>query len=227
MKPLLILTLGISLITSCAPVYIPNVANVPLLSQKGELQVAVHAGTAGIDPQVAYAITNTVGIMANGSFRDSKSSESNDFHNHNFGELGIGYYTQIDETGRFEVFSGFGLGETNSQIISTFSNRVHAKYNKFFIQPSIGLTQKSVDFSFSTRYIFVSVNDLSNSNFDYTRSFIEPIATLKLGGNKIKAVVQLGLSLPINDKGSSIDFQPLLLSIGVHSRLGEFFNKKE
>jgi len=59
-----ILVFIILIINGCAPAYVPNVINTPLLSNKGEIQTSIHTGIAGFDPQFAYAITDHIGFMS-------------------------------------------------------------------------------------------------------------------------------------------------------------------
>ncbi|HRC89903.1 MAG TPA: hypothetical protein PK910_07795, partial [Bacteroidales bacterium] len=81
------------IINSCAPAYVPNVLNAPMLTNKNEVQAAVYIGTSGFDPQIAWAPTNHIGVMANASFMNSTSDSTENYHKHNFFEFGAGYYT--------------------------------------------------------------------------------------------------------------------------------------
>jgi hypothetical protein len=56
-------------LTSCAPAYVPNALNTPLFNNKGEIHIAANTGISGFDPQLAYAVTDNIGVMVNGSFR--------------------------------------------------------------------------------------------------------------------------------------------------------------
>ena len=214
-----IIALSISfvlILSGCAPTYVPTTVNSPLLTYKGELQVAVYAGTSGFDPQVAYALTDNIGLMLNGSFKDTKSDLSGDFHKHNFIELGVGYYLRFVSKGRFGIYGGYGLGNlqarTNSAI---FNNTSDVKLDRIFIQPEIGLVTDVVDLSYAMRIVIVGVNQ---DPLKYTRSFLEPAATVKFGYKHVKFVTQVGFSVPFNAT-NLIDHQPFMFSIGLHGRI--------
>ncbi len=211
-KNLIILGSIILSINSCAPAYVPNVLNVPLFSKKGEIQLAVNTGTAGFDPQVAYAITDHVGVMLNGSFSDRTFQESNDYHRHNFLEFGTGYYTKLEENIRVEVFVGAG----NGNVVTVNNTTINANLTRFFIQPSIGYSSNYFDFSFTTRLAAVNVKTGSIGN---TNLFIEPVLTTKFGSKYVKGMLQFGLSLPT--KSPEFNFLPFMLSVGLQIKLNQ------
>ncbi len=201
------------ILSSCAPMYIPNKVNAPLLSNKKELQASVNAGICGFDPQFAYALTDKVGLMLNGSFNNTKDDC------HKFVELGAGYYKSLDKTTRFEVFTGFGYGkyESNSDFIIlgsdvNYSSKVDAY--RFFIQPDIGITNKIIDASFTPRFVIFSA---TNKDISYNRTFLEPTLTFSAGYQYVKFIMQIGASFPLSS--SAIDYEPLILSVGIHARL--------
>ena len=200
---------------ACAPIYVPNVINAPLLSNKNELQASINTGTSGFDPQIAYAVTDNIGIMLNGSFKDSKSDSLEDYHKHQFGEIGIGYYKKLDENARFEVFTGFGYGKIKAYTEFAFLNDyVNLESYRFFIQPDIGITNKIIDASFSTRFI---VFNTINNNINYNRMFLEPALTFRVGYKYIKFSVQVGYSFALSS--SIINYEPFIFSIGLHAKL--------
>jgi len=211
----------ILIINSCAPAYVPNVINTPLLTNRGEVQAALHAGVSGFDPQFAYAITNHLGIMANGSFQNSTSDSTNNYHKHGFGELGLGYLRPLGTRGKFETFAGIGTGKIQALYENhLWASRSNVNITRYFIQPTIGITSKLIDFGFSTR---ISIVDLHNENASTTGVFAEPAVTAKLGWDHLKIVGQLGLSLPDNKENNVISYQPLLLSLGAQLNFGKVF----
>lgn len=201
----------------CAPVYIPNVVNTPMLSNKGELQAAVYTGVTGFDPQFAYAITNNLGVMLNASFANKTNDTLNNFHKHQFVETGVGYFTKIGESGRFETFGGIGYAKLKSD----YSNNLWISYTdlysyRLFLQPSIGAATDFFDGSFSTRFVYLS---LFQNNLNYNAFFIEPVITAKVGYKYVKAVFQLGFSFPVNSNEIIFSYQPLLFSIGIQAKI--------
>jgi hypothetical protein len=205
---------------SCAPVYVPNVINAPMLTNKGEVQVALHAGTSGIDPQFAWAITNNIGIMVNGSFQNSTSDSTTDYHKHSLGEIGLGYLRAIGQRGKFETFIGYGKGSIEALYKnSIWTSRSKVDMGRFFIQPTIGVTSKVIDLGLSTRISFVGITDGKDM---VNRVFAEPAVTAKLGWDHLKIVGQLGISVPFNDD-DVLNYQPLLFSVGIQGNFGKVF----
>lgn len=211
----------IILLSGCAPLYIPNTVNTPLLSNKGEIQGAVYAGTSGFDPQLAYAITDNIGIMLNGSFENSESDTTDDYHKHQLFELGVGYYKKLSDKGRFEIFGGYGFGNINVYTENAIFNSVtDVNSNKFFIQPAFGLSSKIFDFGFASRFVFIKIHD---DIVSYTRSYIEPALTVRVGWKQVKFAYQIGYSIPFN-KDAIIEYQPLMMSLGLHVNINKIFD---
>ena len=149
-------------ICGCATVYVPNVVNTPLLSNKGELQVSANLGTSGFDPQFAYAITDNIGLMLNGSFANRTSDSTSDFHKHSFVETGVGYYTSVGENGRFETFGGLGFGKLSAELDNNlWKSYADVSTLRFFIQPTIGASSSIFDGSLSSRMVMVNLSQNS------------------------------------------------------------------
>jgi hypothetical protein len=207
----------ILLLASCTPAYVPNTLNTPLMSNKGEIQVGANVGLSGFDPQASFAVTDHVGLMLNGSFRNSTSDSSDSFHKHVFLEGGCGYFTKIGSIGRFETFGGYGF----SKLQAYSENGIWASYadatcNRIFIQPAIGIATKVFDGSFATRMVMVDMHqaDMQNTGF-----FLEPALTLKLGYKYVKGMLQFGLSFPLNSEVIDFNYQPFLFSVGLQATL--------
>ncbi|MCK5823314.1 MAG: hypothetical protein KAG95_04875 [Bacteroidales bacterium] len=207
--------LVILIFQSCSPAYTPNVLNTPLLSNKGEFQAGIGTGISGVDPQFAYAITENIGIMLNGSFCNRKSSESsssNYYHNHNFVETAAGYYTKVSRNGRFSIFSGYGLGNVDAEYKSNLvSSQNNATIYRYFIQPDFGFTTTVFDGSIASRIVLVDVNKDGHSFSAYA----EPALTGRLGYKNFKFYLQAGLAIPLT-KSDNYDFQPLIFSLGIN-----------
>lgn len=220
MKTILYTILIALVINGCAPAYVPNVINTPLLTNKGEIQAAIHSGISGTDPQFAYAITDNIGVMLNGSFANRTLDSTNNFHKHEFIEIGTGYYTKIGESGRFETFTGYGFGKLKAN----FGNDLWITYtdvnsSRIFIQPTIGASTDIFDGSLSSRFVMVTMHQDSKRSSEY---FIEPVITSKVGYKYVKAVFQIGLSIPLNSEEINFSYQPLIFSVGVQG----YINKK-
>lgn len=199
--------------TGCVPSYVPNTVNAPLFSNKGEIQAAIYQGSAGIDPQVSYAISNHVGVLLNGSFANRTADSTDNFHKHKFVEIGGGYYNRIGGKGVFEVYGGFGVGNLEALYESgVFFDYAKVDMVRVFIQPTIGFTNDVFDGGFTPRVVAVN---LSQGNQNETGIFWEPVFTGKVGYRFMRFVFQAGLSLPINDQEFTFGYQPFIISIGV------------
>lgn len=186
----------LGIFTSCSPEYIPNMVNSPLFSNANEFQATISTGTSIFDAQVAYAVTDNIGIMVNGTYGDETSDSTDDFHKHAFIEGGLGYYNKIGAKGRYEIYGGYGIGTVEGLFENNlFDNDLtDARYNRFFIQPGIGISTGIFDGGFSPRFVMVQMNPhgMNFENGSY-KMFFEPVITSKIGFKYVKFVFRLVL----------------------------------
>ncbi|SEK73372.1 hypothetical protein SAMN04487910_0975 [Aquimarina amphilecti] len=211
------------LLNSCTSAYVPNTINTPLFNEKGEIQVAIHSGTSGLDPQLSYAITNHIGLQLNGNYFMNASNVSGKIFDHYYAEIAPGYYSKINSIFRFETYGGFGLGKMEVERENELWDvNTDINLNRIFIQSSIGLTNDIVDTSFTTRFAVVNLNQNSVKR---TGLFIEPVLTTKVGYKYVKAVFQFGFSFDLDTNNIYFrNSQPLLLSIGIQINPHKIFN---
>ncbi|MFK7953519.1 MAG: hypothetical protein AB8B73_11780 [Ekhidna sp.] len=184
--------------------------NTPIFKEKSEFQAAVYTGTAGFDTQVAYAATDNLGFMMNGSFEFDSESK---FLENYFLELGTGYFEKMGAKGVVEFYGGAGFGSIE---------RLSPDVNSFraFIQPALGWSFKTVELSIAHRVVYVNVNQNSISK---SAVFFEPAFTVKGGFKNVKLVMQGGISLHAIPEDIEFDYEPLMISLGIQARL----NKKK
>jgi len=223
---IIILILAFS-INSCAPAYVPNVVNAPLLNNKSELQASVHAGVSGTDLQLAYALTKNLGIMVNGSFIDNTSDSTNNYHKHNFFEAGLGYYTKFNQNGHFDIFGGYGYGiaDVKANILNT-DYITKATYHRYFIQPDFGFSSEFLDIAFAPRFVVANIKPEYFQYSHKTKLFVEPTGIVRLGYKYFYLTSQLGLSIPLT-KGTQQDIfesQPVIFSLGLQIKLGKIYD---
>jgi hypothetical protein len=129
------------LTTGCISSYMPNVPNVPMFTSQGELSAGAHATLKGnINFNTAYAVSDHVGVMLNGSMLSSQRKKR-DFR-HNLLEAGGGYFTTFGPQGNrvFEVYAGLGRGSSDriekerTEIGPITYDRREASFNKYFLQ---------------------------------------------------------------------------------------------
>lgn len=139
---------GLFILSGCSSVYIPNVPNTPMLSAQGELHTDAHITLKGNTSfNSAYAITDHIGIMLNGSVMN-REGDKKDFK-HNLLETGVGYFTTFgaDNSRIFEIYTGVGSGnsdrtfrdETSAGILS---DRQETKFGKWFLQANYSSKDK-------------------------------------------------------------------------------------
>lgn len=159
--------LALVVVTACAPVYVPNVRNSPMFTKGGEFQASVQVGN-GLETQASFSFTDHFGVMTNFSFLDRtrfNPDNQNDYHRHTLMEGGVGYFN--NEGPRFfEVFAGYGRGEGSSVdeyiFFGSQSTAATGKYERYFVQPAFGITNKEVDVSFVSRFSLVDFYAFSN-----------------------------------------------------------------
>lgn len=231
-KNIIILSL-VLLLASCAPVYVPNLRNSPMFVSGGEFQGTVQLGN-GFDAQGALSITNNIGVMGNFSYANRTDIDNVDqYHYHKLFEGGIGYFKNSGMT-CFEIFAGYGKGEGSGYdkftIFGTTEDiRAKGTFERYFIQPAIGLNKKMMNVSFVSRVSFVNMNqfsDLSNSVAvadNRTAVFLEPgvVGRLNFADRHMFFTFQGGTSLRVSDgQSSSWNHRPFQMGLGMGIRIG-------
>ena len=234
------------LVASCAPIYVPTTRNAPLFRGAGEFQGSAYL-TTGVDVQLAYALTDHIGVTGNYNILSQNQVLPEDpavpgmptsfQRKNNFGEVGLGYY-QSTRSKRFEIYGGYGMGQGTSYdnyyflakdfgvkaIVST------GKYSRFYIQPSIATNSKKFNMSFTLRVSAVEFSEFSSDGFTSTtvtknpdepiHVFVEPALTGKfpLAGN-LYGVFQLGLNTGVPSE-VYFDYVPLQFALGIQLKAG-------
>jgi hypothetical protein len=234
---ILVLIVLIAVFSSCTTtLYTSNTVNTPLLKQQGEVQISATPN----DLQTAFAVTDHVGIMANGFYRTYK--KDNYQHTGQLFEVGVGkYHPRIFDLLIFETYTGVGLGKVykqqefaqqdNSTQIGSFS----ANGAKIFFQPSIGVGSKFIDVALTPRFSLVKYTNFSSTNYpdanlqdDYlyddelTRGaylLADPALTVRAGYKFIKLQFQYGQTLNL---GKRIKHNTEFSSLGVMFDIGAY-----
>ncbi len=221
-----ILLILVGFLSSCVPAYIPNTVNTPLFTGKHELQANIGTGISGWDPQVAFSVTNHIGIMVNSSFAN-RNPDSTDFHRHAFVEGGAGYFISPVSSLVLEAYAGFGTGKVETYYKTW--GIANANIRRFFFQPSVGFTNKVFDASFTPRLVLVNIEDVIHDPAKVYHTgyqpFIEPTFTFKVGYKYVKFFTQFGFSFPIDNNHYSYDYQLLMFSMGIHATFGRKYQK--
>ncbi len=244
LKRLLFFILLLASFSSCKIMYIPNAQNVPMLEEKGDIKVEI----SNKDLQVAYGITNHLGIMANGYYNKNEWSVTSGTLDNEYAskrslvEGGLGYFTTFGNNGRFEVYGGAGYGNVVYDY-DLFDNEVLTESNTFginmlriFLQPAIGLQSDNVGFAFSTRLASVNFSNVDTVGYTPTEledeglheledemfMFLEPAITFRIGIKYAQLQLQPYYNLQISGP-SSINAKKFGFNFGLYLSIDDFF----
>jgi hypothetical protein len=215
---------GILFISCVPPVYIPNSLNTPLLKEKGGTNVGYNQSFAGHDFQTSYAISNSIGLMINGTYFSNVHGTHN--RKHKFAEFGIGHLSDSNKYLVGEIYFGAGLGSNsiNEEIFNLFASdeevRVNASYIRFFLQPVFGGHTEIFEGGFSLRMCYINFYKINHSNIDFPREKIlfEPAVFMRFGPPVFKFQTQFGLSFTPFQK-QDIFYEELIFGCGFNIRL--------
>jgi len=226
------------ILASCRSIeYYPTTYNAPLFTDGEQFECTVNWGKSGTEAQISLAPINHFGFIATGSYADRNSSsefnqDDNDsetddnFHKHMFGEAGIGYFTKIGTKASFEVYGGYGQGKTEGYNDDWITDYDRATYSKYFLQPTIGLTNDVFEGAFISRF---SMIDMKSKVHVYQSQtvFYEPGIVLKVGYKFVKFYSQIGLSVPIIEGDDELlyDHSVFNVSIGLNFSIGRNYFK--
>ncbi len=236
-------------LSSCKIMYIPNMENVPLFKEKGEVRATISTTNF----QAAVAVANNVGVMVNGYANNGSGevfSSQNDFQyisNRYFIEGAVGGFFPVEENFIFEVYAGGGVGYISyneNELYSIFggsNNGPFSKYSadiqKLFLQPNMGFTNENIDFALSFRFVGLKFSNIDTVNYtvkelideniyDLDRPiyfFIEPAITIRFGYKWAKFHVQTIYSK--NMSIEPINYRQLNVNFGIHINIAERYKK--
>jgi hypothetical protein len=202
--------IGIIQLPSCAPAYVPNAFNIPLVKNEHQVSLAAFGGTNGFDAQVSGAVYKHLALMGNYSHANNPQTgkDSSGFRKHNFTEGGIGYsFLKEEKPICLEVYTGYGMGNSASRAASSglYVNKgdvVSGDYSRYFLQADFGFTSSIIEVGAAVRGSYVDfVNysvDAGGSSKSYHNLadwYIEPVGFVRVGYKFIKAQFQIGASL--------------------------------
>ncbi len=228
--------------SSCSSgIYNPNSLNTPMLIQKNNTKLNLAVGTSGFDLQTAYAVTNQIGIMANGAitnydahYSDFKllgiSHPTDEKHRETFGELGIGFFSKKDTatTWRWEIYGGYGEGKTIQTMQTDGTLVFQSPYQKYFFQPALGNISGEFEFIWAFRYSYLTLGEIDwignvSNRRTIATNVLEPSFTARRGWKNIKFFYQIS-AIVSSDLGTTIKLVdphtlPIRFQIGVNVSL--------
>ena len=252
MKNIFLLILLALCLSSCTHYYyMPAVKNVPLFKEKNEYRLSGALATSQeIDAkeiQAAYSISNRFAIMANYMNANGGDLNSNNWGKGQYLEGAFGYYNNYQKNKVFQVFAGMGIGNQQHKYQeSSYSfmgsgaiyydiGSSDLSFRKYFIQPSIGYTNKIVDIAFTSGLGMLSFYNINNNiqsdrqpyldldaiEKNRNRFLLENALTLRLGWNYVKVQFQLQTSHQLGKP--SLKFEQGAASIGLSFAFADRF----
>lgn len=248
-----------ALLPACVTLYKPNVVQSPLLSRSGEGNLELSLGLSGsgtYNLQGSYAVNDKVALMVNGMGhrRDADINSGKEKLRIYSGEGGLGSFKTFGTKGNglLQLYGGTGLGRSNARMVNYPNSvpEVTANYQNFFMQPGIALNNPHFKLAFDLRANYVRVYNINanlydqfewwNTDFQFVKdtsiSFLnlEPVITIKAGGESLKFLFQTGLTIPVVNpdsyfavNNSDLLILPLFrLSAGISYSFGYEFGKK-
>jgi len=222
----------------CSPKYYsPNTQNVPLLSQKGEVNLSVAGNDNQVEFQGAYAITNGFAIQANGGLFVPKDLDNGDGGSGKFIEVGAGYFKPVTDKFVFELYGLVGSGSVENDLRSrattnpATTGKLSANIVRYGIQPNFGFKSKYFSAAISSRIVNLQYSNIDGSLVydgvnqqaylrDNSSNFlIEPALTLRGGVDLVKLQLQIGHSFNL----SNSDFRQdnTYATLGLNFRLAK------
>lgn len=221
------------LVSACKSTYLPNTRNVPLF-REGKEAMATVAVASGLDVQTAYALTDHVAIMANGNITGAtyQTNDGEDYQrNYSFGEAGLGFFGR-SRSARFEIYGGYGIGKgTSYEALYLFIDQgakaviATGKFNRIFLQPSIGTNGRNFNISLTSRFSMVRFTEFESEGIlkkpvEGYQLFLEPAltTTFKLAGN-LRGFFQLNVNAPI-PSDTYFEYERFNAAIGIQLHTG-------
>jgi hypothetical protein len=210
--------------------YMPNMANVPLHNEKGDLMISANTGFTGYNFQGSYAINEMFFANLNAAYTNMHRDSIN-FNRSSLGELGFGYYKILDKNRVvvFESSAGYGLASVSDKgLQGNFYGHLSSNYHKFYLQPSIGATTDYFDGALTARLTalkYFNYQDFLNpsESKDYypgVCAYLEPIATLRAGYKYLKLQIQVGFSLSLNNNHPlALQGFPIIANVGLSGHI--------
>jgi hypothetical protein len=237
--------------TGCKPnAYLPNTIHTPLLKEKGEVRATINLSNL----QLAYAITDHIGVMANGQYSTMSQSTTSgnivdeDISKQMLGEIGVGYFKPLGEYAVFEVYGGGGYGNVSINTKSTglvtgdFERTFTAPVSKIFIQPSIGLTNETFDIAFTPRLTGMNYGERKLDGFP-TNEFDRDNILVSDGLYSLKGMhmfFEPGVTFRVGIKwvkfqiqgfyvgqisGEETTYIPVQIHLGIHANIAKRYSK--
>lgn len=197
-----------SFFIACSPIYYsPATQNVPLFSDKKQLNVGVYTQDENfVELQSAYSPGKHIGIMLNAFYAHPDDNNEGDGGSAELLEGGVGYFYELQPKLIIEIYGLYGAGKMENHFQSQNDGRIKANFETLSIQPAIGYHTKYFDACLSFRLSQLSYNNISGNlifgredqvqylNARRDQLLIEKALTIRAGLEFIKLQLQIGSS---------------------------------
>lgn len=230
-----LLIILLAALTSCSPkFYAPNTQNIPLMSEKGEINLMASGNENQIELQASYAIGNHTALMANAGIFIPADLDNGDGGSGKFGEIGAGYFLPVNDHFVFETYGLLGYGSFENHFPSTTSTYPHTKGNisanlfRVGIQPNFGFRSKYFVIAVSARLSNVSYSNITGDLIyehehqpTYLRNnssslMLEPALTIRGGAPKLKMQAQYISTLNLSREDFKHNLLTFTLGLNYH-----------
>ena len=137
------------------------------------------------------------------------------------GDMGLGYYCRAGNTGKFEAYGGFGLGNLFNSSDDIDPGYYKVTYHRFFTQVGYGYDYDIISFMAGFRLSLEKMNSfVDHGNIatygpgaiydivNTTRPYIDPYMQLQIGGKHIKLTMQLGYDISAYPHPAGVLYRP-------------------
>jgi hypothetical protein len=213
-----LLLIALVSLAGCSPKYYsPNTQNVPLLTEKGEINLSLAGNSNQAEFQAAYAFTDGFAMQANGGLFNPKDLDNGDGGTGRFLEIGAGYFRPLSGNFVFEIYGLAGSGYVENDLRSrattnpVTSGNISADVIRYGIQPNFGFKSRFFTAAISSRIVnlrysningdllYDGVNQETYLRENSSNVLIEPALTLRGGFEKVKLQLQIGRSFNLNN----------------------------
>lgn len=201
--------LVVIVVSSCNPVYYrPNTQQIPLFKEKGEGRASIASNMEDqIELQGAYAVSNNIGIVANGLYAKYNLDNGTDMVKGKLIEAGAGYFMPVKYNFVFEVYGLAGIGHVHNRFGETitpiFDRTIESDLFRLSVLPVIGYRIPNFSVALSTRiallnyfnykggYIYDSELQTYYLHNNKSNILLEPALTIRGGWHAIQLQAQL------------------------------------
>ncbi|UOQ74214.1 hypothetical protein [Hymenobacter cellulosilyticus] len=189
-------------LSGCSSLYFPPPPQAPLLTQKGEFSGGIHTNfSQNTALQGAYALGDHIGVQGSASFLRSDKKQSffgsknnRKYEEHDFGELGLGYFTRMRDERVLEFYGGYGFGhgkrtERSEGVTQTFDGDL----SKYYLQANFSKKESKtwhffdrdwpVSYGMALRASYVQLHDFTIDGKPQPMEdnvFLEPISFTRI-----------------------------------------------